>query len=108
MEREAVKGVHDAGDLHPVRGQAADRAGLRAVRVHDVEALQAGLEVGEGAAVVAGRDLAPQMRHQHDLVAGLARLGDQVIALTGDEHDLVVLGIEGQRAAQRYPARRRP
>ena len=43
MEREAVEGVHDAADLQPVRGQAAERACLRAVRMHDVEALEAGL-----------------------------------------------------------------
>ena len=74
--------------------------------MHDVEALQAGLEVGEGAAVVGGRDLAPQVRHEHDLVACIARLLDQVVALAGDEHDLVMLRIEGQRAAQRTPPAR--
>ena len=62
---------------------------LRAVRMHDIEAVEAGLEISEGAAVVGGGDLAPQVRHQHHLVAGLARLRDQVIGgLAGDEHDL--------------------
>ena len=92
-------------DLQPVRGQAAERARLGAVRVHDVEALEAGLQVGEGTAVVEGSDLAAQVRQQHDLMAGRARLRDQVvIGLAGDEGDLILLGVKRQGAAQRHPA----
>ena len=105
MEREAMEGVHDAADLQPVRGHATERACLRTVRMHDIEAPEAGLEISEGAAVVGGRDLAAQVRHQHHLVASLACLRSRVIGgLAGDEHDLEAVRIQRQRAAQRYPA----
>ena len=105
MEREAVEGVHDAADLELVRGQAAERARLRAVRMDDIETPEADPEVSEGAAVVGGGDLAAQVRHQHDFVARVACLRNRVIgALAGDEHDLEALRIQRERAAQRHPA----
>ena len=72
--------------------------------MHDIEALEAGPQVREGTAVVERRDFAAQVRQQRDLVAGLTRLRDQVIAFASDKDDFVVLGVERERTAQRHPA----
>jgi hypothetical protein len=72
--------------------------------VHHIEAPETGLQVGDGAAVVGGRDLAGQVGHQHHLAAGLACLRDQAIALAGEKHDLVLVGVKRQGTAQGHPA----
>jgi len=85
MKRQPADGVQDQGHAGDARGEAAEDAGLGAVRVDDgrPEPAEQGDQVGKGGGVPGGVDVTPQLGHQEAGNAAPPHLAEQ-LALRAD------------------------
>ena len=106
MEGKAVEGVHHGGHPGPPRGDAPERTGLRAVRVHDVKPpdLEERAQLADPGDVITGSNLRAHVTEDQDLQSLGPGTLDERPTGRGDDHRLEPLAVETRRAPQCHAA----